>query len=62
MANVIATLAEEYLQASFRGVPFVVVGSGGSNGRNFQIHRYPFRDQVWPEDLGRAPRAYRIRG
>ncbi|MBY4641569.1 DNA circularization N-terminal domain-containing protein [Gluconacetobacter entanii] len=62
MANVIATLAEEYLQGSFRGVPFVVVGSGGSNGRNFQIHRYPFRDQVWAEDLGRTPRSYRIRG
>ncbi|WP_200410754.1 DNA circularization N-terminal domain-containing protein, partial [Komagataeibacter oboediens] len=30
--------------------------------RNFQIHRYPFRDQVWAEDLGRAPRSYRIRG
>ncbi|WP_238322018.1 DNA circularization N-terminal domain-containing protein [Komagataeibacter europaeus] len=62
MAGMIETLAEEYLQGSFRGVPFVVVGSGGGNGRNFQIHRYPFRDQPWAEDLGRAPRSYRIRG
>lgn len=62
MSGTISRLAEEYLQASFRGVPFAVVGSGGGNGRNFQIHRYPFRDQVWAEDLGRAPRSYRIRG
>ncbi|ATU72682.1 Mu-like prophage FluMu DNA circulation protein [Gluconacetobacter sp. SXCC-1] len=61
MSGTLTTLAEEYLQGSFRGVPFVVVGSGGSNGRNFQIHRYPYRDQPWPEDLGRAPRSYRIR-
>ncbi|MBV0888141.1 DNA circularization N-terminal domain-containing protein [Komagataeibacter oboediens] len=61
MTGMIATLAGEYLQGSFRGIPFVVVGSGGNNGRNFQIHRYPFRDQVWAEDLGRAPRSYRVR-
>lgn len=61
MSGTLTTLAEEYLQGSFRGVPFAVAGSGGGNGRNFQIHRYPFRDQVWAEDLGRAPRSYRIR-
>ncbi|MGS0648888.1 DNA circularization protein [Komagataeibacter melomenusus] len=61
MSGTLSTLAGEYLQGSFRGIPFVVVGSGGSNGRNFQVHRYPFRDRVWAEDLGRAPRSYRIR-
>ncbi|MBM9401543.1 DNA circularization N-terminal domain-containing protein [Gluconacetobacter azotocaptans] len=60
--STLKSIAGEYLQCSFRGVPFAVVGSGGQNGRNFSVHRYPFRDTVWAEDLGKAPRLYRIRG
>ncbi len=60
--SALTSIAGEYLQCSFRGVPFAVIGSGGQNGRNFSVHRYPFRDTVWAEDLGRAPRLYRIRG
>ncbi|GCE83070.1 DNA circularization protein [Komagataeibacter diospyri] len=62
MSGTLTRLAEEYLQCSFRGVPFVVVGSGGQNGRNTSLHRYPYLPTPWVEDLGRAPRPYRFRG
>ncbi|GBQ52264.1 DNA circularization protein [Komagataeibacter sucrofermentans] len=62
MSGTLTTLAEEYLQASFRGVPFVVVGSGGQNGRSTALHVYPYNDTPWVEDMGRGPRPYRFRG
>ncbi|NHN83670.1 hypothetical protein GOB93_03320 [Acetobacter musti] len=62
MSGTLLTTAAEYLQCSFRGVPFAVMGSGGSNGRKQAVHDYPGRDGVWVEDLGRAGRSYRIRG
>ena len=65
MSGALSTLtntAEQYLQCSFRGVPFVVVGTGGAPGRKIAVHDYPFGDQPWGEDLGRKGRLYRIRG
>ncbi|MBV1835660.1 DNA circularization protein [Acetobacter estunensis] len=62
MSGTLITTAAEYLQCSFRGVPFVVVGSGGTNGRKQAAHDYPGKDGVWVEDLGRAARSWRIRG
>ncbi len=62
MSGTLARTASEYLQCSFRGVPFAVIGSGGSNGRRQAEHSYPGRDSVWVEDLGMKGRRYRILG
>jgi prophage DNA circulation protein len=48
--------------ASWRGVPFAVTEGTSRFGRKQAIHDYPFRDQVWIEDLGRAPRRISITG
>lgn len=58
----LSTLAGEFLQGSFRGVPFVVLGNGGQTGRKQAVHDYPYRDTPWVEDLGRRGRLYRITG
>ncbi len=42
--------------ASYRGVPFAVLGGTARFGRRNAIHQYPNRDTVWVEDLGRAAR------
>ncbi len=42
--------------ASFRGVPFAVIGGRIRVGRRSATHEYPYRDTVWVEDLGRAAR------
>lgn len=42
--------------ASFRGVPFGVLGSSGKFGRRNAVHEYPFQGTVWVEDMGRAAR------
>lgn len=46
--------------ASFRGVPFEVFEDDYAFGRRFEIHTYPLRDTVYAEDLGRAPRSFRV--
>lgn len=48
--------------ASFRGVPFGVVGAEGRFGRRNVVHEYPYRDTVWVEDLGRSPRRISLVG
>ncbi|GAN90961.1 bacteriophage DNA circulation protein [Gluconobacter frateurii M-2] len=62
MSGTLARTASEYLQCSFRGVPFAVVASGGSNGRKQAEHDYPGKYGVWVEDLGKRARRYRILG
>ncbi|WBO20984.1 DNA circularization protein [Sphingomonas abietis] len=54
--------AEDLLPASFRGVPFAVTGSATATGRRSALHVYPGRDEPWAEDMGRAPRRFRLRG
>ncbi|SMF48298.1 Mu-like prophage DNA circulation protein [Azospirillum oryzae] len=49
-------------RASFRGVPFGVLSSDSQFGRRVAIHEYPYRDSVWVEDLGRAPRRISLIG
>ena len=48
--------------ASFRGVAFVVLENSLRRGRQVALHAYPFRDDPWPEDLGRSPRVTGFRG
>ncbi len=47
---------------SFRGVPFIVEANSLKRGRQVALHIYPFRDDPWPEDLGRSPRVTSFRG
>ncbi|MEM5372842.1 DNA circularization N-terminal domain-containing protein [Paraburkholderia azotifigens] len=48
--------------ASWRGVPFAVTGSTVKVGRRVALHEYPYRDEVWVEDLGRAGRRISLTG
>lgn len=48
--------------ASWRGLPFAVVSSAQYRGRRVAVHEYPFRDDVWVEDLGLAPRRLQVAG
>ena len=57
-----ALLSGGLLPGSFRGVPFGVVSSGLGGGRRIALHTSPGRDEPWAEDMGRAPRVFRLRG
>jgi prophage DNA circulation protein len=57
-----ASYFEQLRPASFRGVPFVSLGSESAFGRRNELHEYPQRDTVWVEDLGRRGRRIRIYG
>ncbi len=48
--------------ASWRGLPFAVRESEVQRGRRTAVHEYPFRDDVWVEDLGRAMRRIAFSG
>lgn len=48
--------------ASFGGVPFGVFGGQIRVGRRNAVHEYPFKDQVWVEDMGRAARRISLHG
>lgn len=50
------------IPASFRGIPFAVNSIATKLGRRTVLHEYPFRDDVWAEDLGRAPRVFQVSG
>jgi prophage DNA circulation protein len=45
---------------SWRGVPFVMDTTPTKAGRRIAVHEYPYRDTVWPEDLGKLPRRYQV--
>lgn len=47
---------QELRPASFGGVPFAVYGGEIRVGRRNAVHEYPFKDEVWVEDLGRSAR------
>ena len=55
-------LSSGLLPASFRGVPFGTVATGVAGGRRVALHVYPGRDDPWAEDMGKAPRQFRLRG
>lgn len=48
--------------ASWRGIPFAVLGLRVRAGRRKALHEYPFRDGVWVEDLGKRGRLYGVQG
>ncbi len=48
--------------ASWRGVHFVVRQSKIRRGRRVVVHEYPYRDEVWVEDLGRGTRMVTFAG
>lgn len=48
--------------ASWKNVPFGVRVTELGAGRKVAPHKYPFRDQQWPEDLGRRGRSLRVEG
>lgn len=60
--STLSAIAGEFLQCTFRGVPFAVYGSSGETGRRFAQHEYPGHAGIWSEDLGRKGRRWKIRG
>ncbi|HDR9026957.1 TPA: DNA circularization N-terminal domain-containing protein [Burkholderia vietnamiensis] len=49
-------------QASFGKVPFAVIGTNTRFGTRNVVHEYPFRDDVWVEEIGKLPRRFEIVG
>lgn len=49
-------------QASFGGVPFGIEMVRTTAGRKTAVHNYPFRDDVWVEDLGKKGRQFEVLG
>ncbi|WP_176016644.1 DNA circularization N-terminal domain-containing protein [Burkholderia sp. BCC0398] len=48
--------------ASYGGVPFAVEAARTAGGRRNAVHDYPYRDEVWVEDLGKLPRQFNLVG
>lgn len=48
--------------ASWRGVPFSVTTAEASLARRTAVHEYPFRDDVWVEDLGAGKNTWIVTG
>lgn len=48
--------------ASWRGLGFAVESSSYRRGRRVAVHEYPFRDDIWVEDIGRNVRAVQFSG
>lgn len=51
---------EQLEPGSFRGVAFMIEAHDASSGRRLAIHEYPFRDEVYAEDLGRSGRTFGV--
>lgn len=45
---------------SWRGCGFVLDAGQTAAGRRIALHEYPYRDDVWPEDLGKLPRRFGV--
>lgn len=54
--------ADSLQQASFVGLPFAVRESRIRKGRRTVTHEYPYRDDVWVEDIGRGVRRISLSG
>ncbi|MBB3256859.1 prophage DNA circulation protein [Paraburkholderia bannensis] len=49
-------------KASYGNLQFGVESIRTAAGRKTSIHTYPFRDDVWVEDLGKRPRQFEVLG
>lgn len=49
-------------QASFGGVPFAVLDNTTKFGGRNVVHRYPYRDDVWVEPMGKLARSFAVTG
>lgn len=47
-------------EATFRGVPFKVLSHTAEGGRRTFLHEFPFNDEPYLEDFGKAPGSYKI--
>jgi len=45
---------------SWRGAGFVLDAGQTAAGRRIALHEYPYRDDAWPEDLGKLPRRFTV--
>lgn len=54
--------AQNLKPASYGGVRFGVESLRTTAGRKTTIHTYPFRDDVWVEDLGKKARGFEVLG
>src|SRR5262245_9255525 len=52
----------QYLQASFKGVPFNVESSDDEFGRRGDLYEYPLSEQTAYKDLGRKARKFKVEG
>jgi prophage DNA circulation protein len=62
ITSALTGLLQRLRPASFRGVPFGVTGAGKDLGRRVVTHKFPLRDTVMHEDLGRRERGITIEG
>jgi len=62
MRQVIFPDGRRMVGASFRGVPFCVATEEYEGGRRVVEHEYPFSDDPYGEDMGRAARRFRLEG
>jgi prophage DNA circulation protein len=53
---------DNWRQASFRGVPFLVDVGGKGSGRRTVLHQFPKRNTPYAEDLGREAYAFSVTG
>lgn len=56
------TYFKQLQPASFRAVPFKVLGGESEFGRRTRVHEYPYRPLPWVEDLGRKTRTFQLTG
>ena len=51
---------EQLQPGSWRGVGFYIDAGQTAAGRRIALHEYPYRDDAWPEDLGKLPRRFMV--
>lgn len=54
--------SDQLRPASWRGVKFSVLSAKASLSRRTAVHEYPFRDDVWVEDLGGGKNTFSLQG